>query len=121
MKRNILSILLLLGLGTIVQAEPQAWLNSDKQSFDCGQTITIQAFPDGGYKFTQWDDGDTNNPRTIELTGNVQTSYTAHFEVATAVDDVRSTLPKARKVLIKDKLFIILDNQLYDATGKRVK
>ena len=121
MKRNILSILLLVGLGLIVKAEPQAWMSSDTRSFDCGETITIKAIPHNGYKFIQWDDGDKENPRTIELTSNAQTSYTARFEVATAVDEVHSTLPKARKVLIEDKLFIILDNQLYDATGKRVK
>lgn len=121
MKRNILSILLLLGLGAIVQAEPQAWLNSDTKSFECGQTIQIEAIPDDGYQFVQWEDGDRTNPRTIELSSTGKTSYTASFSVATAVDDVRSTLPKARKVLIEDKLFIILDNQLYDATGKRVR
>ena len=121
MKRNILSILLLLGFGLIVKAEPQAWMSSDTRSFDCGQTIKIRAVPDGGYEFTQWEDGDTSNPRIIELTNDTPTSYKALFSIATAVDEVQGTLPKARKVLIEDKLFIILDDHLYDATGKRVK
>ena len=121
MKRNTLSILLLLGLGLIVKAEPQAWMSSETRSFDCGETIIIHAIANNGYEFTRWEDGDTNNPRTIELTNDAPTSYKAIFSVATAVDEVQSTLPKARKVLIDDKLFIILDNQLYDVTGKRVK
>ena len=121
MKRNILSILLLFGLGLIVKAEPQAWMSSETRSFDCGETIQIQAIANNGYEFTQWEDGDKTNPRTIELTNNAPTSYKAIFSVATAVDEVQSTLLKARKVLIEDKLFIMLGDQLYDATGRRVK
>ena len=36
---------------------------------------TLTAIPDYGYYFTKWSDGNTNNPRTIELTQD--TSFTA--------------------------------------------
>lgn len=42
-----------------------------------GRTTVISATPNTGYYFTQWNDGNTDNPRTITVTGNV--TYTASF------------------------------------------
>ena len=39
----------------------------------------ISATPNTGYHFTQWSDGNTQNPRTVTLTEN--TTYTAEFAV----------------------------------------
>ena len=39
--------------------------------------VVITAIPNYGYHFTQWSDGDTDNPRTIELTQD--TTFTAEF------------------------------------------
>jgi hypothetical protein len=41
----------------------------------------ISATPNPGYRFRQWHDGNTNNPRTITVTQNL--SFTAEFEVLT--------------------------------------
>jgi len=42
-----------------------------------GSTVTISATPNIGYEFTQWNDGNTQNPRTVTVTGNA--TYTASF------------------------------------------
>lgn len=42
-----------------------------------GTTTTIEANPKAGYQFKQWNDGNTENPRTIVVTGNA--TYTATF------------------------------------------
>ena len=39
----------------------------------------ISAIPNEGYHFTQWDDGNTDNPRTIDITE--EKSYTASFDI----------------------------------------
>ena len=39
--------------------------------------VVITAIPNYGYHFTQWSDGNTDNPRTIELTQD--TTFTAEF------------------------------------------
>lgn len=44
---------------------------------DCGNTVSITATPVTGYHFTQWQDGNTDNPRQIEVKANA--SYTASF------------------------------------------
>ena len=45
-----------------------------------GSTIEISARPTNVAVFTGWDDGNTDNPRTIVVTGNA--TYTANFEIA---------------------------------------
>lgn len=51
-------------------------------NLESGTTITITATPKSGYKFSHWNDGDTNASRTITVTGNA--TYTAYFEVDTS-------------------------------------
>ncbi len=41
--------------------------------------ITIEAIPAEGYHFTQWNDGNTENPRTIHVTQDI--SFTAQFAI----------------------------------------
>ena len=46
-------------------------------SFDYLTEKTVSATPNYGYHFTQWSDGNTDNPRTIELTQD--TTFSAEF------------------------------------------
>ena len=47
-------------------------------SYDYATTATITAVPVEGYRFTQWQDGNTQNPRQVSVTGDA--TYTASFE-----------------------------------------
>ena len=47
-------------------------------SYVAGSTATLTARANDGYTFTQWQDGNTENPRNITVTGDA--SYTAYFE-----------------------------------------
>lgn len=51
--------------------------NTQQSTFCGGSTAVIQATANYGYHFTQWNDGNTDNPRTITLTQD--TSFTAQF------------------------------------------
>lgn len=42
-----------------------------------GTPTTIQAFPNNCYQFSHWQDGNTQNPRTVVATGDI--TYTASF------------------------------------------
>lgn len=48
-------------------------------TYEHGSTVTLTATPNTGYDFKHWDDGNTDNPRTITVTGEAK--YTARFEV----------------------------------------
>lgn len=47
-------------------------------TYDYGTNHQITATPNECYRFIQWSDGNTDNPRTITVTGNA--TYTAEFE-----------------------------------------
>ena len=54
-----------------------------------GATATIAAIPASGYKFVQWNDGNTENPRQITITENC--IYVATFEkISTAISEVEN-------------------------------
>ena len=46
-------------------------------TFEAGKTATITATPSTGYKFKQWNDGNTSASRSVTVTGNA--TYTAEF------------------------------------------
>ena len=43
-------------------------------SYDLGAIATLTAIPDEGYSFDSWSDGNTDNPRTITVDGNIELS-----------------------------------------------
>ncbi len=47
-------------------------------TYDYGTNHQISATPNECYRFTQWSDGNTDNPRTITVAGDA--TYTAEFE-----------------------------------------
>ena len=57
-----------------------------------GTSATIEAVPAEGYRFVQWSDGNTDNPRTVVVTDNL--TLTAEFESkeVTGLDDVTRQL-----------------------------
>lgn len=57
--------------------------------YEIGTTATITATPNAGYALKQWNDGNTNNPRTITVTGKA--TYTASFELQSGVIKYNST------------------------------
>ncbi|MCQ2327256.1 MAG: leucine-rich repeat protein, partial [Bacteroidales bacterium] len=61
-----------------------------------GETITIEAIPIIGYHFTQWSDGDTNNPRQILLTHD--TILTASFAINIYHIDVQVNIEEGGEV-----------------------
>ena len=55
-------------------------------TYDYGTKITIEAIADKGYHFVKWSDGNTENPRTITVTEDI--NLTAEF----AIDQYQVTL-----------------------------
>lgn len=47
-------------------------------TYNYGATVNLTANAYSGFNFVHWQDGNTNNPRTITVTGNA--TYTAYFE-----------------------------------------
>ena len=50
-------------------------------TYEYGAEATLKATPAVGYRFVKWSDGNTDNPRTVTVTGDK--TYTANFEAET--------------------------------------
>lgn len=72
------------------------------QNTTCDSTAIISATPFYGYLFTQWNDGDSNNPRTVHLT-NPSQHFIAQFSINPGEPDT---------IFIHDTT--IITNYLYD-------
>lgn len=59
-------------------------------TYNGGATATLTAIPNTGYHFVQWQDGNTQNPRTITVTGDA--TYTATFAPDAAPATVTATI-----------------------------
>ena len=59
-------------------------------TYNGGATATLTATPNTGYHFVQWQDGNTQNPRTITVTGDA--TYTAAFAPDAAPATVTATI-----------------------------
>ena len=114
-------LLLLTFLGVSAYAEPSAWVTSEERSFTCGESVQIEAEANQGFRFDRWDDGITDNPRWIEV--HDSKTYVAFFVTASPSTDIDNLNvgPKAQKVLINDKVYIIRGEHMYDTLGKQIK
>ena len=61
----------------VISDNPEYGTVTGGGTFNYGDTIQIEASPNLGYIFSGWDDGNTDNPRTIIVLENH--TYTAHF------------------------------------------
>ena len=68
---------ILFGL-SVVPEDPIMGSASGSGSYKHGTQVQISATPNYGYKFKKWADGNTDNPRTVTVTG--ATTYVAVFE-----------------------------------------
>ena len=58
---------------------------SGSGTYNYGSVIQIQANPYAGYEFVYWNDGNTDNPRNINVLAN--TTYVANFQPTVGIDD----------------------------------
>ncbi|MDY5969889.1 MAG: C10 family peptidase [Bacteroidales bacterium] len=78
-------------------------------AYRTGDTILLQAFAHVGFRFTQWNDGNTNNPRAIVVTGNA--TYNALFEqenynISVNCDSTQGTVSGGGSYLFGDTLLL---------------
>ena len=80
--------------------------------------MTLTAVPDDGYQFSQWSDGNTDNPRTILVTENMTLSAT--FSVATnaAATPTHENTNGTRKVVRNGQVYIQRGGKTYTIMGQ---
>ena len=64
---------------TVQSSNPAIGTTSGGGSYNYMTPVNISANPNAGYHFTQWSDGNTDNPRLVTVTQNA--TYTAQFAI----------------------------------------
>ena len=76
---------------TVLASPPQGGTVTGGGAYQYGDQVILTATANSGFEFVGWNDGNTNNPRTIIVTGNA--TYTASFgEVGTTYYTVSATV-----------------------------
>lgn len=100
----------------------QGW-TTEGGSFGLGTQIMIYAQPANGFEFSQWSDGNTDNPRFLTITKSVD--ITAKFKVQSP-NSIRSTSATTtetpiRKVVRNGRVFIEYGDKTYTTQGVEIK
>ncbi|MDR0605657.1 MAG: leucine-rich repeat domain-containing protein [Bacteroidales bacterium] len=84
------------------------------QANTCANNMAIiEATANAGYRFVQWNDGDTSNPRTITITQDI--SYTAIFDIANAITDIDISTISIYPNPVMNNINITLPENVYQA------
>ncbi len=89
-------------------------------TYHTGTEVSIEAVPATGYRFVEWSDGNTDNPRTVVLTEDM--TITALFErLPDALGETQSdNLHNARKYILNGILYIERNGNTYTVQGQRI-
>ena len=89
-------------------------------TYNDGTTIDISAIANEGYRFDHWQDNNTQNPRTITVTGNA--TYTAYFVATQGIGDVIADVSKvytlSGQIVVETELKDEIG--IYDIVGRKV-
>lgn len=100
----------------------QGW-TTEGGSYEFGKQVMIYAHPASGFVFSQWSDGNKENPRFLTISGNI--SLTAQFVVGNPnnINTVNSsTMPTStRKIVRNGQVFIEHGDKTYNVKGIEVK
>ena len=80
---------------TVVSANENMGSVSGSGEYEIGTEVTITAIPEQGYRFVSWNDGNTENPRTITVEAEV--IYIATFEMEEVCNNITITVVSANE------------------------
>ena len=88
--------------------------------FLLGTTTTLAAIPNSGYRFVQWQDANSENPRNIMVTADAE--YIAYFARETGVDEMPLVEPS---VFVELNVIHVygaagLSVRIFDVTGRQI-
>ena len=104
---------------TVLSADETMGTASGSGAYQQGTTATISAQPHPGYQFARWNDGVTDNPRTLVVTSDA--TYIANFATT---QDIGQTEPDIHLTPLPGNTIRIIGAQnrhieVYDMMGRR--
>ena len=88
--------------------------------YQIGDTVTLTAIPNDGYRFVRWSNDVEDNPYSFVISENVMLS--AEFEIEkTAVENISSPTTNCQKIIRDNQLLILRDDKTYNIVGQIVE
>ena len=110
---------------TITLTVNDATMGSASYTLD-GNTAVLTATANEGYEFTGWNDGNTENPRTVTITSD--TTFMAIFTLASSLQEVNARefalYPNPAKSFVNLEFEALKENtllQILDLNGRKVR
>ena len=110
---------------TITVTVNDATMGSATYTMD-GNTAVLTATPNEGYSFVIWNDGNTENPRTVTITSD--TAFMAIFSPASSLQEVNARefalYPNPAKSFVTLEFEALDENtllQIFDINGRKVR
>ena len=114
-----------LSFGLSVSANDEAYGRVETDTLSCAGR-TLIATPNEGYRFLSWNDGNTENPRTVTITSD--TTFMAIFTLASSLQEVNAKefalYPNPAKSFVTLEFETLEENtllQILDINGRRVR
>jgi hypothetical protein len=88
-----------------------------------GDTVTLTAIPNDGYRFVRWSNEVVDNPYTFVITENITLSAEFEKVIATSIEHTHSQSPMTdcQKIIHNGQLIILRDGVEYNAQGQIIK
>ncbi len=84
--------------------------------YQIGDTVTLTAIPNDGYRFVRWSNDVEDNPYSFVISENVMLS--AEFEIEkTAVENISSPTTNCQKIIRDGQLYIYHNGSTYNVMG----
>ena len=102
------------------QNEEMGSVQMTSESSCANNKAVFEAIANEGYHFKQWNDGNTDNPRTIIVTRDM--TFVAEFVPATPVENVSADGDTAvRKVVRDGQVYILRNGKTYTVQGQEIR
>ena len=104
------------------QDENKGMVTITKQPSCEDNICTFVATPKENYRFVQWSDGNTDNPRTITVTEDI--TLTANFEDTSATNVLQTAdnqFVTPQKIIHNGQVYILRNGKTYTTTGVEIK
>lgn len=103
---------------TVLSADNNMGYATGGGTYDFGTEVRIEAIPRQNHIFTQWNDGDTNNPRDIIVLNDI--TFIAEFQSTIGIDDL--AFPQVH-VYSHDRQIVVenaegINVEIIDLTGR---
>ena len=99
---------------------PNAGSVTGSGTYSYGETVTLTAIPNSGYRFDHWQDSNTDNPRTITVTSDA--TYIAYFISTQGIDennteDIR-IYPMGNQIMVEGTTEEV---RMFDIVGRSIR